>query len=136
MATPMEGRRCRWWLGLVAGIGGWDWWLGKDHDRTDFNGAEAGAGDAGGDGGGVVDVVGFEEIEAAELFFGFSEGAVGCGGFAVAYADGFGGCGGLECVTGGDGCGVLFSEGSVFGEFGLVESFLKALLVFVDQEIG
>src|SRR5262245_23430768 len=54
------------------------------HDRPDLDGALAGAGDAGGDADGLVEVARLDEEEAAELFAGFRERAVGHQPLAVA----------------------------------------------------
>ena len=65
-------------------------------DRPDFDGAEARAGDAGGDGDGFVEILGVDHEITAELLAGFGEWTVGDQALAVAHADAGGRRGGVQ----------------------------------------
>lgn len=88
-------RSSRYTVSIASGV--------KGHDGADFeDGVVPGveAADALGDGGGFIDVVDVDDVEAAELLFGFGVGAVGSDTLSLIEADGGGGEAGLEGVTG------------------------------------
>src|SRR5215217_9628999 len=70
------------------------------HDRPDLDRPAADVGDPGRDLDGLVQVLGLDNVEAAELLLGLGERPVGAEGLALAHPDGGGGGGRLERLAG------------------------------------
>ncbi len=88
----------------------------------------------GGDADGFVEVRGFHEVEAAELFLGLRERPVGGQALALSHAHGGGGVRGLERVATEDGAREFLTERAVFGHFILIVARFPALFLLVDQQ--
>lgn len=93
--------------------------MGNFLDGAEFDGASGFEGGAVlGDFSGFFEVARFEEVEAADHFFGEDIGAIGDGDGAMSFSDGFAGV--LEAIGGDEAVllAKLFGEGFVFGDGG------------------